>query len=90
MIDDPKNLSCFKAFIDQIEDGLSVAVIVASENDGVHFDVPLRYLPPNAKAGDHLIVSFQLDAEAKESTLERITELQRELTQNAQPDNFKL
>ncbi|MBS1787402.1 MAG: DUF3006 domain-containing protein [Acidobacteria bacterium] len=72
--------------MDRIEGGL--AVILAE--DGVQFDVPLDRLPPKAKVGDHLIVSFRLDAETTNSTLERITELQRELTQSGQPEHFKL
>ena len=86
MIDDCPNTTDFKAFIDRVENGL--AVIVAE--DGFQFDVPLDRLPSKAKAGDHLVVSFRIDAETTSSTLERITELQRELTQSGQPENFKL
>jgi len=88
LTDERNNSSGFKAFIDRVENGL--AVIVASDDSGLQFDVPLDRLPSTAKAGDHLTVSFQLDADSAEATLRRITELQRELAQTTQPDNFKL
>jgi len=79
-----------KAFIDRIESGL--AVILLSDGSGVQFDLPLEYLPPGTEAGDHLVITFQLDPESREETLRRITELKRRLTEDSdtQQTNFKL
>jgi hypothetical protein len=77
-------------FIDRIEEGL--AVIVLSEDDEFQFDLPLKYLPAGVKEGDHLRLNFQLDSASAEATRQRIAELKKELTKDADPDqmNFKL
>jgi len=79
-----------KAFVDRIESGL--AVIMLSDGSGIQFDMPLQYLPPGIKAGDHLVIIFQLDPESREETLRNISELKRQLTENAdsQETEFKL
>jgi hypothetical protein len=79
-----------KAFVDRIESGL--AVILLSDDSGVQFDLPLKYLPPGIEAGDHLLISFQLDPESREATLRSIAELKRQLTENNDPQQteFKL
>ena len=76
-----------KAFIDRIESGL--AVILLSDGSGVQFDLPLEYLPPGTEAGDHLVITFQLDPESREETLRRITELKRRLTEDSDPQQTK-
>lgn len=88
MIDAPNNLSSLKAFVDFIENDL--AAIVSSDGETFQFHMPLDRLPSGIKAGDHLIVSFQIDTELTESTLKSIIELQNELTKSTQPDKFKL
>jgi DUF3006 family protein len=79
-----------KAFVDRIESGL--AVILLSDGSGVQFDLPLEYLPPGTEAGDHLLITFQLDPESREETLRSIDELKRRLTKDSDPQQteFKL
>jgi len=79
-----------KAFVDRIESGL--AVILLSDGSGVQFDLPLKYLPPGIEAGDHLIITFQLDPESREATLRSIAELKKKLTEDNDPQQteFKL
>jgi len=86
----PNRNEQIKAFVDRIESGL--AVIVLSDGGGVQFDLPLKYLPPGIEAGDHLIIIFQLDPESREETLQSISELKRQLTENSDPQQteFKL
>src|SRR5262245_17066876 len=55
-----------KAFVDRIEE--DIAVILFSDGGG-QFDAPIRYLPPGTKAGDHLVIYFQLDPESRAATL---------------------
>ena len=86
----PNSNEPIKAFVDRIESGL--AVILLSDGSGVQFDLPLEYLPPGTEAGDHLLISFQLDPESREETLRRIDELKRRLTKDSDPQQteFKL
>ena len=79
-----------KVFIDRIESGL--AVILLSDGSGVQFDLPLEYLPPGTEAGDHLVITFQLDPESREETLRSIAELKKQLTKDSDPQQteFKL
>jgi hypothetical protein len=79
-----------RAFVDRIESGL--AVILLSDGSGVQFDLPLEYLPPGTEAGDHLVITFQLDPESREETLRSIAELKRRLTEDSDPQQteFKL
>jgi hypothetical protein len=86
----PNNSEPIKAFVDRIESGL--AVILLSDGSGVQFDLPLEYLPPGTEAGDHLMITFQLDPESREETLRSIAELKRRLTKDADPQQteFKL
>jgi hypothetical protein len=79
-----------KAFVDRIESGL--AVIFLSDGSGVQFDLPLEYLPPGTKVGDHLVITFQLDPESREETLRNIAELKKRLTEDSDPQQteFKL
>ena len=77
-------------FIDRIEEDW--AVIVLNDHDEIQFDLPLKYLPPGVKEGDHLTLNFQLDAASAEAARQRIAEMKKELTRNNDPDqkNFKL
>ena len=79
-----------RAFVDRIESG--VAVILFSDGSGVQFDLPLEYMPPGTEAGDHLLITFQLDPESREETLRSIAELKRRLTEDSDPQQteFKL
>jgi hypothetical protein len=86
----PNNNESIKAFVDRIESGL--AVILLSDGSGVQFDMPLEYLPPGTEAGDHLLITFQLDPESREETLRSIIELKKRLTKDVDPQQteFKL
>ena len=86
----PNNSEPIRAFVDRIESGL--AVILLSDGSGVQFDLPLEYLPPGTEAGDHLLITFQLDPESREETLRSIAELKRRLTKDVDPQQteFKL
>jgi Protein of unknown function (DUF3006) len=86
----PNSNDSIKAFVDRIESGL--AVILLSDGSGVQFDLPLEYLPQGTKAGDHLLINFQLDPESREETLRRIAELKRRFTEDSDPQQteFKL
>ncbi|HZF40396.1 MAG TPA: DUF3006 domain-containing protein [Blastocatellia bacterium] len=79
-----------KAFVDRIESGL--AVILLSDGSGVQFDLPLEYLPPETEAGDHLVITFQLDPESREETLRSIADLKKRLSEDSDPQQteFKL
>jgi hypothetical protein len=82
-----ENTSLVTAFIDRLEEG--VAVISLSAAPETHFHLPLQYLPPNVAEGDHLKLTFELDAESKEATRNRIAALQAELA--TEPEmNIKL
>lgn len=63
-----------------------------SDGSGVQFDLPLEYLPPGTEAGDHLVITFQLDPESREETLRSIAELKKQLTKDSDPQQteFKL
>jgi hypothetical protein len=86
----PSSNEPIRAFVDRIESG--VAVILLSDGSGVQFDLPLEYLPPGTEAGDHLVITFQLDPESREETLRNITELKKRLTEDSDPQQteFKL
>jgi hypothetical protein len=79
-----------RAFVDRVESGL--AVIMLSDGSGVQFDLPLEYLPPGTEAGDHLVITFQLDPESREETLRNIADLKKRLTEDndSQQTEFKL
>lgn len=79
-----------KLVIDRIEGDLAVMLI--SENEEISLDIPLKYLPPEAKAGDYFNVSFTPDLESRAAAQERTKELLKELTRDNDPNqtNFKL
>lgn len=78
-----------KAFVDRIESDFAVTLL---GEGGDQIDVPIQYMPSGIKAGDHLVIIFQLDPESREATLKNISELKRELTKNNDPQQteFKL
>jgi hypothetical protein len=86
----PNSNEPIRAFVDRIESGL--AVILLSDGSGVQFDLPMEYLPPGTEAGDHLLITFQLDPESREETLRSIAELKKRLTRDSDPEQteFKL
>jgi Protein of unknown function (DUF3006) len=86
----PNSNEPIRAFVDRIESGL--AVILLSDGSGVQFDLPMEYLPPGTEAGDHLLITFQLDPESREETLRSIAELKKRLTEDSDPQQteFKL
>jgi hypothetical protein len=79
-----------KAFVDRIEANL--AVILLGDDAGVQFDLPVQYLPPGIRAGDHLVISFKLDPAGAAATLHNVSELKRQLTEAGDPGQteFKL
>ena len=66
-----------KALIDRIEGEL--AVIVASDDDRVRFNLPIRYLPEGVRDGDHLDIVFGIDEDGREAELKRVESLQKSL-----------
>ena len=79
-----------KAFVDRIEANL--AVILLCDDAGVQFDLPVQYLPPGIRAGDHLVINFRLDPASAAATLQNVSELKRQLTEDDDPrqTEFKL
>jgi hypothetical protein len=79
-----------KAFVDRIESNL--VVIALGDGSGVQFDLPIRYLPAGVKPGDHLTISFKLDPASAAATLQNVSELKRQLTEDGDPGQteFKL
>jgi hypothetical protein len=79
-----------RAFVDRIESNL--AVILLSDDAGVQFDLPVQYLPPGIRAGDHLVINFRLDPAGAAATLQNVSELKRQLTEDSDPrqTEFKL
>lgn len=73
--------------IDRIEDGW--AVCYTDDDDAIRLDIPLRYLPADVQAGDHLVVTFRIDREETEREKRRVEELLRELTRDHPPERKK-
>ena len=76
--------------IDRIESG--IAVLISDPAEAVTLNIPLRYLPAGAQAGDALTLAFSIDKESTAATRQRVTELQAELQKNSDADqtNIKL
>ena len=66
-----------RVFIDRIEGKL--AVLVLSDDDGVKFNLPVKYLPEDAKEGAHLRLSFTADKESHEDEKQKIDRLLEKL-----------
>ncbi len=65
------------AFIDRIEN--DIAVVILSDAPEIHFNLPLKYLPRDVAEGNHLKLSFELDAETTEAARQCVATLQTEL-----------
>ena len=67
-----------KVIIDRVEDDL--AVIVLADDDSVHFNLPIKYLPDGVRDGDHLQLTFALDRDSREAARRKTADLLKELT----------
>ncbi len=83
------------AFIDRIEGKIAVLIF----SDETSLDISLKQLPQNSQAGDFLNVTFDALGKAieftpniveKETTIERVTELQTELQANNDADQMNI
>jgi DUF3006 family protein len=72
-----KKQASTKLAVDRIEGDL--AVLVLYDDDGVKFDLPLRYLPDGVKEGDHLLMNFREDEASRASEQKRVDDLLKEL-----------
>ncbi|MBI4852544.1 MAG: DUF3006 domain-containing protein [Acidobacteria bacterium] len=79
-----------KVVIDRIEGDLAVMLI--SDYEEISLDIPLKYLPQGAKAGDYFDVTFTPDLQSRISAQDRSKELLKELTKDNDPNqtDFKL
>jgi hypothetical protein len=66
-----------RVFIDRIEGDL--AVIILSDDTGVKFNLPVKYLPKDAAEGGHLRLSFTLDKESRDTEKQKIDGLLKKL-----------
>jgi hypothetical protein len=67
-----------KFVVDRIEG--SLAVLVHHEDDGVKFNLPIRYLPAGVREGDHLMVEFSTDDASRAAEQKRVADLLDDLT----------
>ena len=67
-----------KVVIDRVEGDL--AVIALFDDDSVHFNLPVKYLPEGVKEGDHLHMAFTVDKESRQSQKQKVADLLKELT----------
>ena len=72
-----KSSASNKVVIDRIEGDL--AVLVLYDDDGVKFNLPLRYLPDGVREGDHLQMNFREDEASRGSEQKRVDDLLKEL-----------
>jgi hypothetical protein len=79
-----KAATAIKVVIDRIEEG--VAVIVLYDDDSVRFNLPVKYLPGGARAGDHFEIGFKRDDSGRDSEREKIDDLLGELTGKKKSD----
>lgn len=75
-------------FIDRIEDG--IAIITLGDDDRIHFNLPLKYLPANVSEGDHFRLTFQPDPAQTAAVGQRVAELQEELSGHDDQMNIRL
>lgn len=66
-----------KVIIDRVEDDL--AVIVLADDDNVHFNLPVTYLPEGVRDGEHLQVTFALDRDSRAAAKQKVADLLQEL-----------
>lgn len=72
-----------KLVVDRIEEDIAVCVLY--EDDRVSWAIPLRYLPAGTRAGDHLRVTFELDAESRRQEQQKAESLLDELRKTSPP-----
>ncbi|MFN0087188.1 MAG: DUF3006 domain-containing protein [Blastocatellia bacterium] len=70
--------------IDRIEE--QYAVIALDVDPPVQFDLPRRLLPAGLGPGDRITLRIDPDPEGARKALEKIDRLQRELTDEGNPD----
>ncbi len=75
-----KDKTGVKIVIDRIEDDL--AVIVLYDDDSVKFNLPVKYLPEDARGGDHFLMRFEADKTSRDAEKKRVEDLLKELTGN--------
>lgn len=68
-----------KAVIDRLEE--DIAVIVLDDDDGVKFNLPVKYLPDGARDGDHLQVTFAMDRQSRDAQKQKVADLLKSLTE---------
>jgi len=66
-----RELHCY---LDRFEGDLAVLLIGGRETA-----VAVSLLPPDAREGDHLLISVAIDRESREHTASEVSELQQEL-----------
>jgi hypothetical protein len=71
--DSPK----LKVFIDRIED--EIATLVLYDDDSVHFNLPVQFLPEGTKDGDHFQITFKKDKESKDAEKKKADDLLKDL-----------
>ncbi|OPY26703.1 MAG: hypothetical protein A4E28_02369 [Methanocella sp. PtaU1.Bin125] len=73
-----------KVTIDRFEDGY--AVLLIRNEESVHIDFPVRYLPEGCKEGDILDISICKDIQSTEDAKKRVSDLIEKL-KNKKYDN---
>lgn len=80
-----------KVYIDRIED--DVATVALYDDDKVHFNLPVTYLPEGTKEGDHFQLMFKKDKEGRVAEKKKADDLLKELLARNQegekPDDGK-
>ena len=66
-----------KVYLDRIED--EVATVVLYEDDKVKFNLPVRYLPAEAKEGDYFQLTFKKDKQSRAAEKKKADDLLNEL-----------
>ena len=67
-----------RGVIDRIEDH-DMAVVLIGEDEKSSIDVPTSLLPQGATDGDHLEITFTLDADAREKAADRARAMRERL-----------
>ncbi|MCA1558178.1 MAG: DUF3006 domain-containing protein [Acidobacteria bacterium] len=77
-----------RAVIDRMEDG-EMAVLMVGKDGKTQVDVPASLLPDGASDGDHLIITINLDRNARATAEDRIQRLQDQLKQQGGAEDKK-
>ena len=75
--DAPAKAHTLKVYIDRVEDG--VATVVMSEDDKVHFNLPVKFLPEGTDGGDHFLLTFKHDKESAKAEQAKADDLLKDL-----------